>query len=159
MKKLKALFIFILIISLKGCALNDPQYINLKEKPKSSYYTQEIKSKILNGTDYTLKIFNTDLYKTFDVPTDEKTVLENFINYIPTESYKDNIELEDTEPYHIKIIFSDDTKYLIKVYDNTTVSVLPWDGVFKEDIITMDQIPEHYNLYDFCTHIDTTDLK
>lgn len=159
MKKLKFVTVILIILLLQGCILDDPKYINLKDKPSPNFYTKEIQKKILEGNSFSLVVFNTNLFKNMPVPEEDLNIIENFISEISTENFKDDIDLINKEPYEIKITFEDSSKYIIKVFDNNTVTVSPWDGVFKSDYIVMTDIPEHYNLYDFCTHIDFTDVK
>lgn len=145
---------FLLIFILQGCAFEDPKYIHFKDKPSNDYYTKEIYSKMLNHEDYSLSIFNTDLYKNIPIDDDDEKVVENFIRELSKEDYKEYEAITDKEPYDIKINFADGNKYILKIYNNTTVSVSPWDGIFHEDIINMDNVPIRYNLYDFCKHVE-----
>lgn len=157
MKKIKIFFILILILTIQGCGFSDPKYINLKDKPNNSYYTNEIKEKLLNGEDYSLSIFNTDLYKNFDISEEEKDTIKNFISSLSSNNYKDDLDIKDKEPYQMKITFNESSKYILRIYDNNYISISPWDGIFEPDILTMEDIPTRYNLYDFCKYIDSTD--
>lgn len=159
MRKVKVLLVIMLIFLMQGCGLDDPKYINFKNKPSNNYYTQEIKKKLLNKEDYSLLIFNTDLYKNIDVSDDEKIIIENLVSSLTSNNYKDSLELPNKEPYQLKITFEDSTKFMIRIYDNNSITISPWDGIFEEDFITIEDVPQRYNLYDFCKYIDNSDLK
>ena len=145
-----------ILVSLNGCALQDPKYINLSTKPNNHYYTDELNKKILNNKDFTLYVFNTNLYKSIEVSSDENNILENFIHALIPDNYLNEV-ITDKETYRIKIVFKDAT-FLIKVFNNSTISVAPWDGSYKGDIISIKDLPLAYNLYDFCTHIENKPL-
>ena len=129
MKKFTIYIFLILSLLLQGCSFSDPKYINFSEKSSPDFYTKEIYSKLLNDEEYSLELFNTNFYKT------------------------DGVIPEEKEPYQLKIIF-DDSKYVIKIYSNSTVTVSPWDGIYPEDIINIEDVPNRYNLFDFCSHIE-----
>lgn len=158
MKKLNfILAIIFIMVSLSGCALQDPKYINLSTKPNNHYYTDEIHKKILNNESFKLYVFNTNLYKSLEVSSDENIIIENFIQSLVSDNYLDE-NVESKEPYRIKIVFKD-TKFLIKVFNNNIISISPWDGNYKEDVISIKDLPLAYNLYDFCTHIENKPLE
>lgn len=158
MKKLNfILAIIFIMVSLSGCALQDPKYINLSTKPNNHYYTDEIHRKILNNESFKLYVFNTNLYKSLEVSSDENIIIENFIQSLVSDNYLDE-NVESKEPYKIKIVFKD-AKFLIKVFNNSTISISPWDGNYKEDVISIKDLPLAYNLYDFCTHIENKPLE
>lgn len=152
MKKFKLCFLILLVFLLQGCGLNDPKYINLKTKDGNDFYTKDVYSKLLKDDDFTLEIFDTNVYKNIPIDENEKMIIENFIRSLTKEDYKDEESPSDKEPFQIKISFSDD-KYVFKVFDDKRVTIAPWDGVFSEDIVNMENVPKRYNLYDFCTHI------
>ena len=158
MKKLNLIFItLILLFTLNGCNVQNPKYINFSTKPNNHYYTDELKNKILNNENFTLYVFDTNLYKEIEVPSDENPIIENFISSLIDDNYSDE-QINIKEPYRIKIVFNDD-KYLIKVFDNSIISISPWDGNYKEDIISIKDLPLRYNLFDFCNHIANKPLS
>lgn len=155
MKKLTTFIILILLFTLQGCAFEDPKYIHFKEKSSNNFYTQEIYSKLLNDEDYSLEVFNTNIYKNILVHDDEEGIIENLIRELSSENYKEDGDISEKEPYQIKIKFNDNATYVIKIFNENTISVSPWDGIFKEDIVDIQSVPKKYNLYDFCTHIES----
>lgn len=153
MKNLRFIVVIILLLlPLSGCDLQNPKYINFSSKPNNHYYTDQLRNKILNNEKFTLYVFDTNLYKEIEVPTDENFIIENFTSALINDNYlneKDDIK----EPFRLKVVFKDD-KYLIKVFNNSVISISPWDGNYKEDIISIKDLPLRYNLYDFCNHIE-----
>ena len=152
MKKLYLIFItLVLILALNGCAVQDAKYINLSVKPSNHFYTDELKNKILNNETFTLYIFDTNLYKEMEVPSDENLIIESFLSSLVDDNYSTE-QIDMKEPYRAKIVFKD-SKYLIKIFNDSTVSISPWDGNYKEDIVSIKELPLRYNLFDFCNHI------
>lgn len=154
MKKLKLLIIFLVICMLQGCSFNDPKYIHFGSKTDSAFYTKEVYSKILNNENFTMVLFNNNLYKNISIDSSENDVIKNFISSLSENNYPDEKVPDETEPYEIRIEFTDGSKYVINVYNNELVSLYPWDGNYEEDVISMEGVPIHYNLYDFCIHIE-----
>lgn len=151
-KKLFILLIFAFI--LYGCSTNDPKYINFSKKKTLNYYTNEVFSNILNGENYTLNMVDTNLSKSTLISDDEIFIIKNFIDSLSDSNFKKNSKANaDNEPFQLVITFDNNSKYVFKVYSSDLVTVFPWDGNFSEDVITSENVPIHYNLYDFCTHI------
>lgn len=154
MKKLKFIFIVLLIVLLPGCSLSDPKYPHLENKASVDFYTKEMYAKILSDDDFSIRLFDTNYYKYINVPDVENSILENFIHSLSNESYE-NVDIpEDKEPYQLRVEFKDGTKYVIKVFNDEMCTLNPWDGNFEEDVISMESVPIHYNLYDFCKYIE-----
>ena len=158
LKKLNFIFIIVLLLfTLNGCSFQDPKYINLSTKPSNHYYTDELENRILNNENFTLYVFDTNLYKEIEVSSEENTIIENFISALVDDNYsEDQIDLE--EPFRLKVVFNDD-KYLINVFNDSIVSISPWDGNYKEDVISIKDLPLRYNLFDFCNHIANKPLS
>jgi len=158
LKKIKFIFIIvILLFTLNGCSFQNPKYINLSSKPSNHYYTDELKDKILNNQNFTLYVFDTNLYKEIEVPIDENPIIENFISSLVNDNYSDE-QIDVKESFRMKIVFSDN-KYLIKIFNDSIISISPWDGNYKEDIISIKDLPLRYNLFDFCNHIANKPLS
>ena len=168
MKKfLTLILLFIISFSFTGCNLNTSQYIIPKSKPSVNYYTNveqgsksfealnyytnEIQDKISENSEYTLRIFDMDYYKYYEVNMEEHSILPEFIDSLSAENYSVTLENDLNPKYKLIIEFSD-SKYIINLYDNNLISIYPWDGVFKEDVATMDGISDYYNLYKFCEY-------
>lgn len=147
----------LLLFTLNSCSIENPKYINFSTKPNSHYYTDQLENKILNNDNFILYVFDTNLYKEIEVSKEENLIIKNFLSSLISENYTDG-EINTKEIYRIKVVFSDD-KYLIKVFDNSTISISPWDGTYKEDIILIKDFPLRYNLLDFCNHISNKPLS
>ena len=152
LKHIKVVILIILITLFSGCSLNTAEYIHIKKKPSLDYYCNEIYNKLLENQDYSLEIFDTNVYKTISLDDNEKIIIKDFFSSLSNNSYKKYKDIKKLEPYEIRIIFKD-SKYIIKIFDNETISVFPWDGVYEEDIVNMSSVPIRYNLYDYCNYI------
>ena len=158
LKKINFIFIILfLLFTLNGCSFQSPKYINISTKPSNHYYTDELENKILKNENFTLYVFDTNLYKEIEVPIDENIILTNFLSTVVDDNYS-NDPIDIKEPFRLKIVFNDD-KYLIKIFNNSIVSISPWDGNYKEDIISIKDLPLRYNLFDFCNHIANKPLS
>ncbi|AQR96841.1 DUF4883 family protein [Clostridium saccharoperbutylacetonicum] len=153
MKKISSIFIILLLsLTLTGCDFQNPRYINFSMKPSNHYYIDKIKNRILNNYKYKLYVFDTNLYKEFQIPDEEDNIVEDFISSINSDAYTDET-ITSKEPFKLTIIFDNGEKYLIKVFNSSIISVAPWDGVYKEDVISIKDLPLKYNLFDFCNHV------
>ena len=158
MKKLNFIFVVLLLLfTINGCYLQNPKYISFSTKPNNHYYTEELENKILNNETFTLFVFDTNLYKEIEVPSEENPIIENFISALADDNYS-NEQLDIKEPFRLKIVFKDE-KYLIKIYNDSIISISPWDGDYKQDVISMKNLPLRYNLFDFCNHIENKPLS
>ena len=160
MKSYKTLCIILINIFLTmfftGCVFEDPKYINLRNKPNLYSYSNEVYIKIKNNEEFTIKVFDYNLYKYYDVPTSDNDVILSFFQSLTNDNYKDEIPEDITSPcYKLIIEFNnrEKSKYIIDVYNNNFVTLFPWDGNFPKDKITMDDVPKYDNLYDFCIYI------
>lgn len=158
LKKFNLIFITsLLLLTLNGCITENPNYINFSAKPNNHYYTDQLENKILTDNNFTLYVFDTNLYKEIEVSKEENTIIQNFISSLISDNYF-NETVNSQEIYRLKIVFNDD-KYLIKIFDNSIVSISPWDGNYKEDFISIKDLPLRYNLLDFCNHIANKPLS
>jgi len=158
LKKFNLIFItLLLILTLNGCISKNPKYINFSTKPNNHYYTDQLRNKILTDENFTLYVIDTNLYKEIEASKEENPIVKNFISCLVSDNYFDE-QINTKESYRIKVVFNDD-KYLIKVFDNSTFSIAPWDGNYKEDTISKKELPLRYNLLDFCNHIANKPLS
>lgn len=151
MKKLYYILIFIISFSFISCAKNT-QYINFKSKPSKYYYTNELINNLKKDTNYKVSLFDNNLYKELKVPDDEKSVLYDFLVNLDKENFPDEA-VTQTAPKYKLIVEANNTKYIINVINENEIVLNPWDGVYTEDYITMDNTPVRYNVYNFCKYI------
>ena len=153
MKYLKLILILMIICIIPGCTLiQNPEYISLKTKPSPHFYTGEIYSKLSKGESYTLKVFDMNIYKYFDVDTHSNSITLEFIENLKSTSY--NIDIDSTlTPRYKLIIEFEDSKYIMNAYNDKQISIHPWDGTFSKDTISMEGVPDYYNIYKFCEYI------
>ena len=157
MKRLKIIFILLIICILQSCGLTDPKYPHLSTKKDPAYYTKEVYSKILNKEEFTMVLFNNNMYKDISIDSEENEIIKEFFNCLSEDNYENQEIPKETEPYEIRIEFADGSKYIINVYNNSLAALYPWDGNYPEDVISMEGVPVHYNLFDFCIHIENQD--
>ncbi|MBB6713762.1 DUF4883 family protein [Clostridium gasigenes] len=153
MRYLKLILILMIICIIPGCTVvQNPEYISLKTKPNTHFYTGEIYSKLSKDEPYTLKIFDMNVYKYFNVNTREHSIVLEFIENLKDPNF--NIEIDSKlEPRYKLIIEFEDSKYVINAYNEKELSVYPWDGTFPKDTISMENVPDYYNIYKFCEFI------
>lgn len=160
MKNFKFLIILLFATLLTGCIFNEPKYINLKNKPNLYYYSNEIYEKIKLNQDYSLKVFDVNYYEYHDVSKEDLDILPSFLNSLNSNNYVNTLNLENLKVKYKLIIefnYGNNDKYVINIFDKNTITLFPWDGNFKEDIITMNNIPARNNLYSFCVYIINKD--
>jgi hypothetical protein len=158
LKKFNLIFItLLLLLTLNGCITENPKYINFSAKPNNHFYTDKLENKILTDDNFTLYVFDTNLYKEIEVSKEENPIIQNFISSLGPDNYFDEA-VDIKEVYRLKIVFNDD-KYLIKIFNDSIVSISPWDGNYKEDFISIKELPLRYNLLDFCNHIANKPLS
>ena len=156
MKYLKFIPILILTVLLTSCVFDNPKYINLKDKPNLYYYSNDIYKKVKKDCKYSIRVFDYNLYKYYDVSDKDNDILPSFFQSLTNENYIEEAPADIKEPlYKVIITFEDSKKstYAINVYNNNFVTLYPWDGSFEEDNITMDGVPRYDNLYDFCLYV------
>ncbi len=153
MKKTVIIPILFILIFLCGCSLNTPQYMNLSKKPSNNYYSSQLYMHLKANSKYIIYVFDTNICKNIEISKDETDIISNFIQSLKSQNYIVSYDEDKKETFRIKIVFDNDTTYLIKVFDNQHAAILPWDGVYSEDFINMSDIPAAYNLYDFCSHV------
>lgn len=153
MKKFFITLICIFIIfSFSGCNFNKSQYIRPGTKPNNNYYTNEIQERLNQNDSYTIKIFDLNVYKYYDVNEEEHSILPEFIDSLNDENYGAVVEEGLSPEYKLLLEFSD-VKYIINAYNDKLISIYPWDGVYDEDTISMEGVSDYYNLYKFCEYI------
>lgn len=153
---MKKFISFILAIAIAylftSCNFNESQYIRPNAKPKVNYYTDEIRDRINRNEEYTIKIFDLNIYKYYEVDKQEHSIIPEFIDALNNENYGVEIEDDLTPEYKIIIEFSN-KKYIINTYNEKLISVYPWDGVYPEDNISMEGVSDYYNLFKYCQYI------
>lgn len=153
MKKFCYIFILILSFTLMSCGGNT-QYINLKSKPSKYYYTNELISNLKKDSKFTVSLFDNNLYKELKVPDDEKSVLYDFLVNLDKDHYPDEAATQISPRYKL-ILEANNTKYIINVINEKELVLNPWDGVYTEDYISMENTPARYNVYNFCKYISS----
>lgn len=153
MKKFISLILAITIAYLfTSCTFNESQYIRPNAKPKVNYYANEIRDRMNRNEEYTIKIFDLNIYKYYEVDKQEHSIIPEFIDALNNENYGVEIEDELAPEYKIIIEFSNE-KYIINAYNEKLITVYPWDGVYPKDNISMEGVSDYYNLFKYCEYI------
>ena len=152
MKYFKFIIITILILSLQGRMFDNPRYLNFKSKPNDYYYSSLIYKNLKINEPFTLKVFDTDFYKYYTVDEEDKDILLNFFESLNNDNYLTDLETTDKAKYELCIEFAHE-KFIINVYDTSSITLYPWDGNFEEDKISMKGVSTYNNLYSFCSYI------
>lgn len=160
MKKLIVILLILLNTTIMmGCSLSNAKYINFSKKPNNHYYTEQLTKKVLNNEEFSLYVFDKNLYKEIKVTDDEKLIVENFLNSLITDNYLETSDaINEREPFRIKVIFKDNI-FLIKVFNSNLITLSPWDGNYTEDIVSMENLPIGYNLFNFCIHTESKPIE
>ncbi len=160
LKPFKFILLFLSLLILQGCTYSfSPRYFHFEENQRGNYYYTEIKEKLSNKESYTLQVFDTNLYKYFPVDEEDNIIIKNFINSLNNNNFLEEApdDFKSKEKFRLIITFKDNNnnegKYIFKIYNNKFTKLHPFDGRVSEDIINMEDIPLHYNLYDFCTYV------
>lgn len=156
MRKLNLCCLLLIIFLLPGCTFNKPEYIKNDTKPSNSFYTNEIYSKLKIEEEFTLEVFNCDLYKYYEVKKDDLDIIQDFIESLHTENFHEEFSEDQKNliPKYKMILTFKNSKFIFNIFDNNLCTIYPWDGVFKEDIISFENVPKHSNLYEFCIYIE-----
>lgn len=144
--------ILILLFSLFIIGCSNPEYINLSKKPTNHYYTDEL-SKLLENKSFKLSAFDTNLYKEIPVSEDDKVILNKFLKSLSAKNFTDKPESLPAKPKYKLLINYENQKYVINVYNENTISIYPFDGVYPEDFIITTDIAKGYQLLPFCKYI------
>ena len=153
MKYIKFILLILLISILPRCTFNDPKYLNLKETTNIYYYSNEVYKNLKKDKKFTLKVFDVNYYQEYTVSPEDYDILLSFLESLNMDNYNNDIDISEKTISYKLIVEFEDSKYLFNAYDNNTVTLFPWDGNFAEDIITMDGVSEHNNIYSFCLYV------
>lgn len=139
------LIILVLILSTNSC-------IFPLKKEKKSNYTLEIVKKLQNGEEYEVKILSRNYFKIADLNAEEKNIFTKFLYSLKEEDFSNSNISSRPNIYRIFIYFKEET-YIIDIIDKDTIIVFPYDGIYKEDIISMKNTYKNYNIYYLCNNI------
>ena len=69
--------------------MDNPKYINISSKPNNHYYTDKLYKKLLSNENFTIYVFDTNLYKEIEVPEEDKNIIEDFVKSLIEDNYSD----------------------------------------------------------------------
>lgn len=152
MKKL-CMWLLVLILPLMAISCKS-QVVSYKEKKTSNYaYTKELLSKIDNKDISSVYLFETNLHKQIDVSKEASDVIKNFIKDLKSTNFIDKPNDFNLAPKYKLFVSVNNEKYVINVYNETLVSIHPWDGVHEMDFIDSSGTHKAYNLNGLCNYI------
>ena len=126
-----------------------------QNKEVANFYASKLNDLFVNSEEFKVKIFDMDYYTYYSVNKEDFIVVSEFIKFLKEEDFS----LDDTSTYDnlrpkFKLIveFTED-KYIFNIYDEKMSTLYPWDGIYEEDVFTMSNVPDYYNLYKFCNYV------
>lgn len=152
-KVISAALILFISLLLNGCKINYSEYPNISEKPNKSYYTLLLASEIKDNTNYNVSLLETNLYKEVSLDQEGKDTIINFLSTLEAANFIKMEEDIKTTPEYKFFVKIQSNKYVINVYNEALISIHPWDGIYKEDFISMNNIPKAYNLHGLSKYI------
>lgn len=157
MKKylLTGALIMLLFIS-SGCNLNYNEYPSFETKPGYDFYTNSLTSQLSKEGDFQVMLLETNYSTEIDVDANGKETLKEFFMSLSENSFiTDNLILKDLpeKPIYRLYVSTDNEKYVINIFSEDIANLHPWDGMFTEDYINMNNSPKAYNLYGLCSYI------
>ncbi|WP_027632374.1 DUF4883 family protein [Clostridium hydrogeniformans] len=148
-KKLSLLFLLFTFLFITSCEVVDYN----KKKPNNFFYTKDLYNKVTSSENVKVLLFETNLHKEIDVTTEGVDTVKNFIENLKNESFISKPEdLSEEAPYKFFVDIDED-RYVINVYDDASVSLHPWDGVYSPDYINTSKVYKAYNLHKFSKYI------
>lgn len=150
-----SLFLIFISCSLTGCALEE--YTSMKEKPNELYYTAKLSKAIKKGN-ISIRILETNFYKEVVLKKENLNLITDFINEVNNndlieESITDDNYLPEKSLYKIYVDIDDNEKYIIEVYGDDLISIFPWDGYYKKDILKLNNLPASLKPEALCKYI------
>lgn len=94
-----------------------------------------------------------NFYKKKDFSKEDLSTFGEFFNSLNNDSFIAKPEsLPDKPLYKIFLTFSEN-KYMINIYNETVISIYPWDGSYNMDYIDTSKMYKAYNLYGLCKYL------
>ncbi len=156
-KLLMVLFLFpMLVMSCNKTFVENIKAPLRITKPSANFYTNHLIRSIKNSNDLHISIFynKTGKNKTFSDKNVEK--FKEFIEHIKPVNFLDEnknlINLKEPE-YRITICINQKNSFIINVFNNSYLTIHPWDGVYSPDVLDISNFHEGINLYNLCDFI------
>ncbi len=140
-------------LSLLGCNYNVGKNLFIKSKPNNYYYTNLLMKDLSLEKPVELYALYMNFYKKKDFSKEDLSTFIEFFNSLNNNSFIEKPAKLPTKPlYKIFLTFSEN-KYVINVYNETFISIYPWDGGYSMDYIDTSKMYKAYNLYGLCKYL------
>lgn len=159
-KKLKLLLIFLILpIFIISCSRNFSENIKSPlriSKPSLNFYTENLIRAIKNSKNVQVSIFYSKTGKNKIIPNDYMEKFNLFMDSIkPSYFVNANtaaLNLRDPE-YRLTIFIENKSSFIINIFSDKFITIHPWDGSYKPDIIDISYLHEGINIYNIVDFI------
>jgi hypothetical protein len=151
MKK-RFLLYFLISISLIFNGCSNPKYINLSKKPSACYYSESLYT-IIKKDEFNVSVIDSNFYKQLTLNDEDKLVINNFFSSLTTNCFIKKPDTITEKPLYKLFLVCKNQKYVIDIFTSDLISISPWDGSYEPDFISMNQVPQKFNLLNFCKYI------
>lgn len=139
-----------LIIFCTGCSMNPLVSFFQGKKKSENYYTQSMINDIKKYDIKGITVLETNLQKEKKLDKDDIALFCNFLSSLKAANFKGSFQ--DKKPPYKFFVETNNSKYVINIYDEKNICLFPWDGIYDTDKIDMTDVKKLYNLYDLCTY-------
>lgn len=155
MKKNLVFAFFILILSFSACSNKSSEYMKPQNKKIANFYTSKLNDLFVNSEEFEVKILDMDYYTYYSVNKEDFIIVSEFIKFLNEEDFSlnDTSTYDNLRPKFKLIVEFKEDKYVFNIYDENSSTLYPWDGIYEEDVFTMSNVPDYYNLYKFCNYV------
>ncbi|SHJ69511.1 DOmain of unknown function [Hathewaya proteolytica DSM 3090] len=155
----KFLIALIMLCFIFTCGCEKAILLNSKkEKPSPKYYSEKLINSFSSGS-CKVRILSTDFYRSVAIDEVYYLTIRKFFKYVPKENFGVKPDFSKISPkYKMFIDFNDNQRYVINIYNESLITVFPWDGIYDVDCISMQNTYTSYNLFYLCDYI-TKNLK
>jgi hypothetical protein len=160
----KFLLVLIVILTgsflLAGCSLKLGSYtINnfhvTKEKPSTSFYTDNLVGSVLTDNALKISMLDMNFYKEKELQKEDLDLTKNFFSSLKSSNFIEKPKDLPANPQFKFFVSSSKEKYVINIFDDKYISIHPWDGTYSMDYIDMQGTQPLHNLYGLCKYIMT----
>ena len=159
-KKMKLLMIiFIFPLFVMSCNKNFIENIKTPlriTKPSANFYTNHLIRSIKDSNNVHISIFYTETGKNKTFSNENMKKFKEFLEYIKPVNFlnenKNSIDLKEPK-YRLTISINQKNSFIINVFNNSYLTIHPWDGVYSPDVLDISNFHEGINLYNLCDFI------
>ncbi|MBU5592799.1 DUF4883 family protein [Clostridium sp. MSJ-4] len=148
-------FILIIIlcpILLISCNFRYPDYFPFKNKPNGHFYTEDLFLNLNKDENFSCRVYESNLHKEASLNKEQLSTLTEFFSSLTLDNFVEKPKDFSEKPVYKMFITANSKKYIIDIYNDTNISIYPWDGNYDIDFINMKNIHSAYNLFSFCKY-------